>query len=45
MQPHQHYGSQGSASRPRGATPDAEVNDDVASSGGAGGHNSQDLQE
>ncbi|WVZ50151.1 hypothetical protein U9M48_001437 [Paspalum notatum var. saurae] len=43
--PHQHYGSQGSASRPRGPTPDAEGNDELAGSGGASGHNSQSLQE
>ncbi|WVZ66989.1 hypothetical protein U9M48_016136 [Paspalum notatum var. saurae] len=39
--PHQHYGSQGSASRPSGPTPEAEGNDDLAGSGGASRYNSQ----
>ncbi|WVZ52935.1 hypothetical protein U9M48_003934 [Paspalum notatum var. saurae] len=43
--PLQQYGSQGSASRPRGSTPDAEGHDDLAGSGGASGHNYQSPQE
>ncbi|WVZ64889.1 hypothetical protein U9M48_014342 [Paspalum notatum var. saurae] len=35
----------GSASRPRGPTPDAKGNDDLTGSGGASGHNYQSPQE